>query len=189
VSNYIIALLFLSTGFIGKKYEQSDFAYVGDDRQLTWQEVRALSDNGWDIQSHGYTHPCLTHLNPNSLANEVSISKNLIEQNLGKPVYAFAFPYGHYNQTVIESLRASGYTSAYTVRFGKLLPSGRNFQIPRITITNSDTLSSFRTKVNGYAATYLNIRAKIKDLVFAYPEIREIAEKWMYKMNSRNVDR
>jgi peptidoglycan/xylan/chitin deacetylase (PgdA/CDA1 family) len=182
------ATLFLSTSFIGKKYEQIDFAFVRDDRQLTWPEIKELVAHGWDVQSHGYIHHRLTELSPENVANEVNISKDIIEQNLGYAVDSFAFPYGRYNKAVIDQVVASGYTSAYTVHSGKLFPSAKNFQLPRIQINNMDTQDSFQTKIlTGYASTLTGMRAKIRDIAYSTPEMKDRIEKLLEKLNYSNL--
>ena len=181
------ATLFLSTSFIGKTYDQSDFGFVNHDRQLTWQEIKELAANGWSIQSHGNAHTRMTHLDLESVKNEVTLSKSIIEQNLGTKVDAFAFPYGIYNKAVIDQLKAAGYTSSYTVHSGKLYPSANRFLIPRIEINNQDSMDSYKVKVlTGYTSTANGIRAKIRDIAFANPAMKDFIEKWAHKMGYGN---
>ena len=181
------ATLFLSTSFIGNPYNQNDFEFVNHDRQLTWPEIRDLSSNGWSIQSHGYTHTRMTHLDIPSIAKEVTLSKTIIEQNLGKTVDAFAFPYGIYNKAVIDQLKNAGYTSAYTVHSGKLYPSAKRFQIPRIEINNADSMDSYKIKVlTGYTSATNGIRSKIRDIAFANPSVKDLIEKWAHRMGYGN---
>ena len=181
------ATLFLSTSFIGNPYEQADFAFVKHDRQLTWPEIRELSANGWSIQSHGNTHTRMTHLDIASIANEVTLSKNIIEQNLGSPINAFAFPYGIYNKSVIDQLKIAGYTSSYTVHSGKLFQSAKRFQIPRIEINNADNIDSYKIKVlTGYTSAANGFRAKICDIAFANPAVKDLIEKWAHRMGYGN---
>ena len=181
------ATLFLSTSFIGKTYEQSDFGFVNHDRQLTWDEIKELSANGWSIQSHGYNHIRMTHLDAAAVTNEVRLSKKIIEDNLGKPVDAFAFPYGIYNKGVIDALKAAGYTSAYSVHSGLLRPSAGKFSIPRIEINNSDTMESYKIKVaTGYTSAGNGFRSKIRDIAYSNPAVKDMIEKWAHRMGYGN---
>ncbi len=181
------AMLFLSTAYMGGPYDQHDFYFVKHDRQLTWGEVKALSASGWSIQSHGNTHVKMTSIDHNALLDEVTKSKNLIEQNLGIQVDSFAFPYGIYNNAVIKQLKATGYQFAYSVHSGKLSSSSNRFHLPRIEINNMDTMESFITKVRtGHTSPSEAFRAKIRDVAFANTAVKDLIEKWTHKMGYGN---
>jgi len=173
------ATLFLSTAYIGKLYGLNDFYFVGDDRQLTWDEIRALSASGWSIQSHGNNHIKMNGLDKAALIKEITDSKKAIEQNIGKPVDSFAFPYGLYNKMVLDQLAAAGYKMAFSVHSGLLYPSSNRFRIPRIEINNMDTLETFKTKaLTGYISPQNARRSKIRDIIYANAAVKDIVEKW-----------
>jgi peptidoglycan/xylan/chitin deacetylase (PgdA/CDA1 family) len=173
------ATLFLSTGYIGNEYDLHDFEFVRGDRQLTWEEIRTLSANGWSIQSHGVTHVKMNVMDEETLAREFTISKNVIEQNLGKPVDAFAFTYGLYNKRMIDQLKLAGYIFAYTVHSGKLSPGVTRYRIPRIEVNNMDTMETFKTKVTtGYISPKNEFRSKLRDIIYANATIKDFLEKW-----------
>ncbi|MCW3123423.1 MAG: polysaccharide deacetylase [Flavipsychrobacter sp.] len=172
------ATLFLSTAYIGKPYGLSDFYFVGDDRQLSWEEIRSLSANGWSIQSHGDNHVKMNGLDKQTLIKEITDSKKAIEENLGKPVDSFAFPYGLYNKMVLDQLKATGYTMAYSVHSGLLSRSSQRMRIPRIEINNMDTMESFMTKVTtGYISPENERRSKIRDIIYGNPAVKDLIEK------------
>ncbi len=172
------ATLFLSTSFIGKAYDQKDFDFVKHDRQLTWQEIKVLAQNGWSIQSHGYKHVRLNSLDKETLAKELTLSKQLIEQNLGTEVDEFAFPYGIYTNLAINMLRERGYKFAYSVHSGKLMPHARRYRLPRIEINNRDNMASYITKVTtGYTSPENERRSKIRDIIYASPAVKDMIEK------------
>jgi peptidoglycan/xylan/chitin deacetylase (PgdA/CDA1 family) len=172
------ATLFLSTSFIGKHYDQKDFEFVKHDRQLTWEEIKALAQNGWSIQSHGYTHVRLNSLDNERLVKELTLSKQLIEQNLGTEVDEFAFPYGIYTNLAINKLREAGYKFAYSVHSGKLMPHARRYRLPRIEINNRDDMASYTIKVTtGYTSPENERRSKIRDIIYATPAIKDMLEK------------
>lgn len=173
------ATLFLSTEYIGKPYGLSDFYFVGDDRQLSWDEIKALSAKGWSIQSHGNNHVKMTGIDIPTLAKEVTVSKQLIEQNLGKPVDSFAFPYGLYNKNVLDQLKAAGYKMAYSVHSGKLSTSSNKMRLPRIEINNMDTMETFTTKVKtGYISSSNAYRSKIRDIIYSNATIKDLIERY-----------
>lgn len=185
--NGFTATLFLSTSFIGRRYNQSDFEYVRHDRQLTWPEIAELDAAGWSIQAHGHNHIRMTQFDLESVEYEVTVSKKIIEDHVGKNVDAFAFPYGIYNNAIIEQLKSAGYNSAYTVHCGKLTPPVKEFQLPRIEINNSDTLDSYKVKVmTGYVSPFIAIRAKLRDFVFANPAVKDSIERLTHRIGYGN---
>ena len=173
------ATLFLSTAYIGKPYGLNDFYFVGDDRQLSWDEIRSLSANGWSIQSHGNNHVKMNGLDKETLVREITESKKMIEDNLGKPVDSFAFPYGLYNKMVLDQLKATGYQLGYSVHSGLMYPSSNRYRVPRIEINNMDTMATFATKVStGYISPQNERRSKIRDLIYANAAVKDLIEKY-----------
>lgn len=173
------ATLFLSTSFIGKAYDQSDFGFVKHDRQLSWDEIKALIAAGWSIQSHGNKHNRMNALDASAIQEEVTLSKKIIEQNLGTTVDEFAFPYGIYTNKVIKQLKAAGYKFAYSVHSGKLNSSSRKFRLPRIEVNNMDTMERFATKVStGHISPQEERRAKIRNIIYSNAAIKDLIEKW-----------
>jgi peptidoglycan/xylan/chitin deacetylase (PgdA/CDA1 family) len=181
------ATLFLTTSYVGRLYDQADFEFVKHDPAPTWDELRALIANGWSIQSHGNSHSKMISLDKDALIEEVTVSKNIIEQNLGTSVYEFAFPYGLYNNEVITQLKAAGYQFAYSVHSGKIYPSSKRFHLPRIEINNMDTMDTFKIKVlTGYISPADARRSKFRDIAFANPAVKDLIEKWSHKMGYGN---
>ncbi len=171
--------LFLSTAYIGKPYGLSDFYFVGDDRQLTWDEIRGLSESGWSIQSHGNNHVKMNKQDKATLRQEVTISKQEIEQNLGKPVDSFAFPYGLYNKMVLDTLTEAGYKMGFSVHSGLLYPGSQKLRLPRIEINNMDSMETFRTKVStGYISAENEKRSKLRDMIYTNASVKDFIEKW-----------
>ena len=181
------ATLFLSTAYIGHAYGLKDFAFVNHDRQLSWDEISTLSANGWSIQSHGNNHVKMTSIDIKALAEEVRISKAIIEENLGTVVDEFAFPYGIYNKNVLDQLKLAGYKFAYSVHSGKLYPSSNPYRLPRIEINNMDTMDTFKTKVlTGYISPENARRSKIRDIIYANASVKDMIEKWTPKFGFGN---
>lgn len=63
-------------------------------RGMTWEEVGQLGDAGWEIGSHTRTHPRLTRLSDEVLRDELSLSREELEERLGCPCRSLAYPYG-----------------------------------------------------------------------------------------------
>ena len=95
------ATFFLFTNAIGRKH------------YLSWDQVLELSADGMQIGCHSMFHPYLTRItDEKQLWREIAGSKEVLEAHLGKPVTTFAYPFGQYNDQVVELVKQAGYTCA-----------------------------------------------------------------------------
>ena len=85
---------------------------------LSAEQVRGLLAAGWELDTQGFTHADLPTLGPARLAYEVAISRQRIQRNYGVPVNWFCYPSGHYDQRVVDTVKAAGYRGSTTVIFG-----------------------------------------------------------------------
>lgn len=77
-------------------------ALLGTSGRMTEAQVLSLHERGHEIGWHGDTHTSFTSLTPATRASEWDAS--VIEELIGAPVNAFAYPYGHNDATTnIES--------------------------------------------------------------------------------------
>jgi peptidoglycan/xylan/chitin deacetylase (PgdA/CDA1 family) len=79
---------------------------------LGWPELRALADAGWEIGSHSRTHPRLTELPDDALADELAGSRAQCAVATGRPCDALAYPYGAVDRRVVAAAVAAGYRAA-----------------------------------------------------------------------------
>jgi peptidoglycan/xylan/chitin deacetylase (PgdA/CDA1 family) len=78
-----------------KEYKNATFC--------TYKELREMSESGLvQIVSHSYSHKNLLDKDVN-LEEELCRSKELIEEKLGKEVQSFVYPFGKYNQSVLNA--------------------------------------------------------------------------------------
>lgn len=83
-----------------------------DNRCMTWQQLKEMSEHGMDIGSHSFSHPSLSRISIDEAMQEIKESKDMIENNIGKDCLHFAFPYGSrsdYNQKLIDYTRECGF--------------------------------------------------------------------------------
>jgi peptidoglycan/xylan/chitin deacetylase (PgdA/CDA1 family) len=84
---------------------------------MSAEQLKELSDKGFEIGSHGMTHSLLIadYMNAEKALNELQKSKQWLEAVTGKPVTAYCFPAGRYNAEMIELAKQVGYTSTCLV--------------------------------------------------------------------------
>jgi peptidoglycan/xylan/chitin deacetylase (PgdA/CDA1 family) len=73
---------------------------------LDWREIRAMAQTGITFGSHSLTHPDLRRLDAREVERQMVVSKQTIEDALGTPVEALAYPYGAYDARVKDLARA-----------------------------------------------------------------------------------
>ena len=120
---------------------------------LTWGQVREMSKNGADIQSHSLSHPFLTSrrhpaLDDKSyhawLQNELLDSKRILEKETGRPVNFLAYPYGDYDTAVARSAARAGYAAALTCDFGRVHRGSDPLRLKRVVVDKKMSFASFR---------------------------------------------
>ena len=81
------------------------------------EQLKQLSNNGFEIGSHGMTHSLLTanYMNKKKVMYEMQKSKEWLETVINKQVFSFCFPAGCYNVNLIELAKLLGYTSTCLV--------------------------------------------------------------------------
>ena len=87
-------------------------------KYLQPQQIKILSDNGFEIGSHSMTHSLFTaeYMNENKTNFELKQSKIYLEGITGKPVNSFCFPSGYYNSKAIEQAKEIGFTSVCVIK-------------------------------------------------------------------------
>jgi peptidoglycan/xylan/chitin deacetylase (PgdA/CDA1 family) len=112
----------LATNFIGtgKIPAWEEAYYTGENAlMLSWKQVRAMSDGGISFGSHTLSHPLLTRIPRRQREYELCRSKEIIEQQIGKPVTTFAYPSGDFDSETKEVVREAGYCAAVSIRAGQ----------------------------------------------------------------------
>ncbi|HKP16909.1 MAG TPA: polysaccharide deacetylase family protein [Gaiellaceae bacterium] len=102
---------------------------------MTWGELRELALRGVEIGSHTVSHPHLPTLTRAEIRRELVESRRRIEDELGRPCRALAYPYGEHDARCREEARVAGYDLALAVpRFRAAAAELRfdPFAIPRV---------------------------------------------------------
>lgn len=112
-----------SAGFKSTQYIIAETLGGGFSGYVNASQVLAMQAQGHEIAAHSNTHADLTLLTPTELANEVSGSKSTLEASGVNFISSFAYPYGNYNNAVIQALVSAGYEAGRTA-----YPDGENYK-------------------------------------------------------------
>lgn len=110
---------------------------------LAADEIRELHGAGIEIGSHGATHRALTRLDAADLAREVAGSRETLEQITGSPVTSFCYPYGNFDDRVVEAVRTAGYRAATVIRGGISKDLSDPFRLKRVAVRGTHTRLDF----------------------------------------------
>ena len=118
-------------------------------------ELRALAEAGMTIGAHTLSHPILSLCSDEEARHEIQQSKNDLEQALGRPVWAFAYPFGNSDtmgEREVALAREAGFACAFlNVEHWRAAPANP-FAIPRVHVTANTTLPEFAAHMSGLHA-------------------------------------
>ena len=94
-------------------------------RRMTEREIVELFGNGdHEVACHGVTHPYLETLPTAEAVCEVLEDRRNLERLFGKPIRGMAYPFGTYNERVINVLRDCG------IVYSRTVSSTEKFELP-----------------------------------------------------------
>jgi peptidoglycan/xylan/chitin deacetylase (PgdA/CDA1 family) len=119
-------------------------AYEKELSCMSWEELRRLSELGWEIGSHTKRHPRLPELDDRALGAELAESREACTREIGAPCEMLAYPYGAHDARVRAAARDAGYAAACALEMCKAEP----YNWPRVGVYSIDDLPRFRVKVS-----------------------------------------
>lgn len=120
-------------------------------RTLSLEQVREAVEQGVEIGSHSWAHHDLRTLSEEECRRDLSRSKEMLEDLLGRPVPLLAYPYGFHAPHVRRAAEAAGYDAAFSLP-ERREPTGR-FAIPRAGIYRGNSLTTVRMKSTSWFMT------------------------------------
>lgn len=122
------------------------------DLYLSWDDVRTLSANGWEIGAHTKTHRILTTLPQEEAFAEIEESAAEIENETGVRPRLFAYPNGRagdFDEEIITHLKTVGFIGAAAGDAGPETNELNPFAVKRVNLKGGETRSTFQLKVSG----------------------------------------
>ena len=144
------ASMFLPTAHIG----ESCLRFKGKEC-LSWSEVRELQRHGFSFGSHTVSHPQLYDLTALAIREEVTVSKQTIEQRLGCAAESFAYPYAFpetdagFKVRLRGLLCEAGYKYGVCTSLGRPRPGADPLFLKRLPVNSCDDESLFSAKLSG----------------------------------------
>ncbi len=140
------ATIFLTTSRINDK----DYTNKRNKKlpMLNWGQIQKMYKSGFiDFEPHTVSHPRLSQMTIKQARIEIEESRKEIEKRLGKECNLFAYPYGDYNNQVLELIKELGFRAALTTKKGFIKNNNQIFCLRRNSIDSLVGKLRFRLKI------------------------------------------
>jgi peptidoglycan/xylan/chitin deacetylase (PgdA/CDA1 family) len=155
LSTYEIAYPILKKfGFSATLFVYTDF--IGTDQAMNWSQLKEMTENGFDVQSHTHSYQSLTMIRENEsfknyfdfLVQEIEESKISIDRHLNLDCRYLAYPYGETNPLVISLVKKLGYRAAFTINRGSTPFFENPFNVGRSIVYGDFDMIEFIKKIS-----------------------------------------
>lgn len=162
-------------GFPFTIYLYKKYVNIGG-RSLSWPQIKEMMANGCTVGSHSVSHdnlkkkpkgntPAAIAEHQQWILNELKDSREFLEQNLKIKCTSFAYPFGIFDDAIMETGLQIGYESLVTVNGQKVTWDSPNGKLGRYIIhgdsdTNFKLATSFRGRGDVSANKFLLADAK-----------------------------
>jgi peptidoglycan/xylan/chitin deacetylase (PgdA/CDA1 family) len=131
------ACFFVATGLVGSTVRPWwDVEYGAQSRWMTWDDVRLLKVQGFEIGTHTVTHIDLGTTDPAVAREEIAASRKQLRSQ-GLTAHLFSYPYGRPHQISNanrEMVRSSGLSCCLSGFGGTVRPGDDPFELKRMPI-------------------------------------------------------
>jgi peptidoglycan/xylan/chitin deacetylase (PgdA/CDA1 family) len=141
-------------GFTATLFIYTDWVGAGRGA-LTWNDLRALAADGFDIEAHTKTHADLRRAHGETEAQyvrrmqaELEQPQALFNRNLGRRSQILAYPYGRWDEGLLPKVKEYGYIAAFSVRRQGNASFVRPLAAHRSQIYSEMTLDDFVKNLN-----------------------------------------
>jgi len=112
---------------------------------MTWQQMTALAERGWEIASHGHTHVRLTTLADEDLRQELRTSRERLARHVATP-RTIAYPFGDHDGRVRHAVREAGFEAAAAAPAPGEPYAGGIYSWPRVGVYRGPSSQLFRLR-------------------------------------------
>ncbi len=153
------AVVFMPTAFVGQTNDW-DVQFGGQKYiHLNQEELKQLSAAGYEIASHGRSHRSFTSISVSELRQELVQSKQELESLTGKRVQTVCYPFGCFNEQVMEMTEQAGYrfgmASLYFLGSKSIKPE---LALRRFNMYRPDSQKALKRKLTTDFLTYYGLR-------------------------------
>ena len=132
-----------ATFFIVSDYMQTDTVAWWDAQisppppWMSWDQVRALADWGFEIGGHTRTHANLGEISGDAAMKEIAGGRSILEERIERVVDLFAYPYGRVDALAEDNrdvVRKAGFRCCVSCHGGAITNRSDPFRLHRVPI-------------------------------------------------------
>lgn len=129
---------------------------------------------GHEIAVHSLSHPHLEDLPKEMLITEIFDDRKNLEKIFGYPVRGMAYPYGTYNEKVLNVIRASG------IEYSRTVKQHEKFNLPEDFLEWHPTCHHKNPKLMGITKNFIETEFKSMALLYVWGHSYEfdVDENW-----------
>jgi len=139
-------IIFLPTKYLGKVNRWDYSHLLRSTPHLDSKSIKTLATLGVEFGSHSHNHIDLCRCDKETLRRELTHSKAVLEDTLGTRINYISYPFGRYNQRVLEAAMEAGYTKGFTMSFPE--DNDTALTIGRYAVYGYDTSTSVVRKLS-----------------------------------------
>lgn len=159
----IPSTIFAISDFLGKEVDWEGYP----DRIMSAEQLKSLPADRVKIGSHTLSHPMLPALSEEEAKRELQQSRLSLQHLLSYPITTFSFPYGAFNEQLVEWCRDAGYERIFTTLPQLAWFNKNDFVLGRVSVEPTDWPIEFYLKLTGsYRWLPLAFMAKRKMLAY-----------------------
>lgn len=142
----IPSTMFVISGALGRAFGPVS----APEKVMTLQQLAGLPHELVSLGSHTQTHPYLPEVDEATARLELQQSKVTLEQQVGRSIPTFSFPFGGFSERLVQICREVGYRRVFTT-LPELTGSleSEEFVVGRVRVDPSDWPIEFRVKASG----------------------------------------
>lgn len=116
---------------------------------LNEKQILEMQNSGLiEFGSHTLSHVNLSTITDEQLLNELKQSKKEVENITKKECKAFAYPYGKFDEKIVQFVKDAGYKNATIVKRGLYSFNDDSFMIKRVGILGTESFIDFLLKIS-----------------------------------------
>lgn len=123
---------------------------INDGYYMSKEQLIEMDKAGMDIMAHTESHPHLSKYPYEIQLGELTRSKQVLEEILGKPVDFLAYPYGSYNEDTLKATKEAGYKMAFTIHNGIASRNTSPLELKRVYVSSRESFETFKNKLQTY---------------------------------------
>jgi peptidoglycan/xylan/chitin deacetylase (PgdA/CDA1 family) len=121
--------------------------FVGDERHVSWRQLREMQAAGMEIGCHGTFHRDLTTLQIAAATYEIDHCAATIGHYVARPT-TYAYAAGRRSRSIEQIVRQAHFKAALTERPGAVTSFANPYDLPRLRVARDEPLASFAALVS-----------------------------------------